>query len=246
MGIHQGKVFWVTGASGALGGAVARHLAGEGARVVASGRSVRAEDFADHPGIEVVPLDVTDDAAVKAATAQLLERHGRLDGVVTSTNVGAFGDFLELDDAQWHSVIEAKLLGTVRVVRAALPALVQQGKGSVVVITGRGGIDPPPNHFPGASVNAALDLLVQGLGRRYGAQGVRTNSIAPGPILSPRYAAMEQSGPDAGKRPDVAIGALGQPVDIAHAASYLLSDASGFVNGSVLKVDGGGPAYRNQ
>lgn len=245
MGTHAGKVFWVTGASGALGGAVARHLAREGARVVASARSVRAEDFADHSSIDVLPLDVTDDAAVKAAAAQIVARHGRLDGVVTSTNVAAFGDFLDLDDAQWLRVVEAKLLGTVRVVRAALPALVRQGKASVVVITGRGGIDPPPQHFPGASVNAALDLLVQGLGRRYGAQGVRTNAIAPGPIVSPRYSAMEQAAPGTDKRPDVALGQPGQPIDVAQAASYLLSEASAFVNGSVLAVDGGGPAYRS-
>ena len=245
MGTHAGKVFWVTGASGALGGAVARQLAREGARVVVSGRSVQAAAFAEHAGIDVQPLDVTDDAAVRAAAAQLVARHGRLDGVVTSTNVAAFGDFLDLDDAQWLRVVEAKLLGTVRVVRAALPALVRQGKGSVVVITGRGGIDPPPQHFPGASVNAALDLLVQGLGRRYGPQGVRSNAIAPGPIVSPRYSAMEQAAPSADKRTDVALGAPGQPADVAHAASYLLSDAAAFVNGSVLAVDGGGPAYRS-
>lgn len=245
MGIHAGKVFWVTGASGALGGAVARLLAREGARVVASARSVRADDFADQPEIDVLPLDVTDDVAVKLAAAQIVERHGQLDGLVTSTNVAAFGDFLDLDDAQWYRVVEAKLLGTVRVVRAALPALVRQGKASVVVITGRGGIDPPPQHFPGASVNAALDLLVQGLGRRYGAQGVRTNAIAPGPIVSPRYTAMEQAAPGSGTPPNVALGKLGQPLDVAQAASYLLSEASAFVNGSVLAVDGGGPAYRS-
>ncbi|CAM4142292.1 Oxidoreductase [Bordetella tumbae] len=248
MAAHTGKVIWVTGASGALGGAIARHLATEGATVIASSRSVRAEDFVESAGIRLLALDVKNTSAVQAAADHIVSTYGRLDGVVVSTNVGAFGDFLELSDDAWYAVLEAKLLGSVRVVRAALPVLIKQGKGAVVVISGRGGIDPPPQHFPGSSVNAALDLLVQGLGRRYGRHGVRTNAIAPGPIRSPRYQALEDAEPGDGKGKNqyasVALGAPGEPLDVAHAASYLLSDAAAFVNGSTLALDGGGPGYQ--
>ncbi|WP_250526464.1 SDR family oxidoreductase [Caballeronia sp. GAWG2-1] len=237
------RVVWVTGASGALGAATARTLADAGATVVASSRSVDERLFAASPNVVPLKVDVTDDKSVKAAFAQIEERFGRLDGLVTSTNVSTFGDFLELTDDDWQSVIDAKLLGSVRPIRAALPLFIKQGRGAIVAISGRGGIAPPPNHFPGSSVNAAIDLLVQGLGRRYGPQGVRVNAVAPGPIRSPRFDAL--AGAQSQNEPTrlTALEGPGTPEDVAAAVAYLLSDDARFVTGSRLYVDGGGPPY---
>ncbi len=250
-GPHAGKVIWVTGASGALGEAVARRLASQGAQVIASARSVAQTDFGDDASaahIERFALDITDTEAVNAAAREIAARYGRIDGAVASTNVASFGDFTELDDDAWYRVVEAKLLGTVRLFRAVLPVLIEQKRGALVAISGRGGIDPPPQHFPGASINASLDTLVQGIGRLYGPHGVRANSVAPGPIRSPRYDQLEQAdtskaGARANRYSDVALGAPGEPGDVADAVSYLLSDAARFVNGTRLFVDGGGPGY---
>jgi NAD(P)-dependent dehydrogenase (short-subunit alcohol dehydrogenase family) len=238
-GFFDGKVIWVTGASGTLGRASALKLAAGGATVVASARTVEATDFA---GAEVHRLaaDVTDTDSVNRAFEAILARHGRIDGLVTSTNVGRFGDFLDLDDAAWRDVFEAKLLGSVRPIRIVLPSLIKQGGGAVVLISGRGGIDPPPQHFPGSSINAALDLLVQGLGRRYGANGVRVNAVAPGPIQSPRLAGLRQAGEPLPSSLQTAYPGPGLPEDVANAVAFLLSDAARFVNGTRLYVDGGG------
>ncbi|WP_439816300.1 SDR family NAD(P)-dependent oxidoreductase [Zavarzinia sp. CC-PAN008] len=238
----DGKVIWVTGASGALGRATAVLLAERGATVVASGRSVASTDFGGAAGIDRLPVDVTDTADVTRAYAELIARHGRIDGLVASTNVGAFGDFLDLADEDWLKVIQAKLLGSARPARAILPALIAQGSGAIVLISGRGGIEPPPQHFPGSTVNAALDLLVQGLGRRYGPDGVRTNAVDPGPIQSPRMASMADSGTVNIFR-KTALAGPGLPIDVAEAVAYLLSDAAKFVNGTRLYVDGGGAPY---
>ena len=237
------KVLWVTGASGALGGAVVDHLARAGATVVASSRSIPRAVSRFPDSVLHIPADVTNNDSVLAAFEQIRERFGRLDGLVLSTNVAAFGDFLDLDDDAWSRVIEAKLLGSVRPIRAALPLLLEQRSGSIVVISGRGGIAPPPNHFPGSSVNAALDLLVQGLGRKYGPQSVRVNAVAPGPIKSPRFDEIAQGQGDAEHTRLTALRGPGLPSDVADAVAFLLSDASRFVNGTRLYVDGGGPPY---
>lgn len=237
----ENKVFWVTGASGALGHATARALAEQGATVVASSRSVSDIQFG-HSSIDSIPVDVRDDGSIRQGLATLLERHGRIDGLVTSTNVSTFGEFLDLTDEDWRGVIEAKLLGSVRPVRAALPKFIEQKSGAIVLISGRGGIEPPPHHFPGSSVNAALDLLVQGLGRRYGPHGVRVNAVDPGPIESPRLNTISASA-GAGHSNDTALSRLGKPEDVANAVAFLLSTKAAFITGTRLYVDGGGKPY---
>jgi len=239
----EDRVYWVTGAFGALGAATVKRLADAGAHVIASSRNVDTERFADAPRVVPLSVDVADDHSVRSAFAHIEERFSRLDGLVTSTNVAAFGDFLDLTDDDWQRVIDAKLLGSVRPIRAALPRFIEQGRGAIVAISGRGGIAPPPNHFPGSSVNAALDLLVQGLGRKYGPQGVRVNAVAPGPIRSPRFDAMATA--QAGDEPTrlTALDGPGTPEDVAAAVAYLLSDDARFVTGTRLYVDGGGPPY---
>jgi NAD(P)-dependent dehydrogenase (short-subunit alcohol dehydrogenase family) len=239
----EDRVYWVTGAFGALGAATVKRLADAGAHVIASSRNVDTERFADSPRVVPLSVDVADDHSVRSAFAHIEERFSRLDGLVTSTNVAAFGDFLDLTDDDWQRVIDAKLLGSVRPIRAALPRFIEQGRGAIVAISGRGGIAPPPNHFPGSSVNAALDLLVQGLGRKYGPQGVRVNAVAPGPIRSTRFDAMATA--QAGDEPTrlTALDGPGTPEDVAAAVAYLLSDDARFVTGTRLYVDGGGPPY---
>lgn len=238
-----GKVIWVTGGFGGLGAAVVQSLAAGGATVIASGRTVPASTEGSH-GLAV---DVTDRASVDAAAAQIIARFGRIDGLVASTNLPAFGDFLDLGDEAWEAVFQTKLLGSVRPVRAVLPHLLAQGEGSIVLISGRGGIDPSPQHFPGSSINAALSLLANGLGRRYGEHGVRVNAVSPGPIKSPRLDAMLSAGAEligTAHTGDITpVPGPGLPGDVADAVLFLLSQRARFVNGVDLLVDGGGRRF---
>ena len=87
---------------------------------------------------------------------------------MSSLALPVFGDFLELDDDAWNSVLETKLMGTIRLVKAVAPAMKAQGGGSIVALSGGGGINPSPRHLPGSVANAGINLAFKGLSKRLG------------------------------------------------------------------------------
>jgi NAD(P)-dependent dehydrogenase (short-subunit alcohol dehydrogenase family) len=228
------QVVWITGASGALGRAICEHLVEQGARVIVSGRHPDTLPV-ERCGVERRVLDVTDRQAVDAAAQEILFRHGQIDGLVTCTTLPRFGDFLLLQDHEWRDVLDTKLMGSIRPARAVLPSMITRGSGSLVFISGRGGTVPPTRHLPGACANSALNLLAQGLATEYGQYGIRVNSVAPGPIESPRLDQMKAGVANARS----ALGGPGTPADVAHAVSFLLAPQSRHVTGINLPVDGG-------
>ena len=244
------KVAWLVGASGAIGNAIGERLAAEGATVVLSSRStdklnaVCARILQAGGKARVRPLDITDNADVLSAAAEIIDREGRIDCLVNSTALSIFGDFLELDDDAWRQVLDAKLLGYLRTMRAALPSMIRQGGGSIVNISGRGGRQPTPAHLPGGSANAAVNLVTKGLADVYWKNGVRLNVISPGPIVSERFTKIQASNEQVtdGHPPLPALSRLGQPEDVADAVVWLLSDGARHTTGAVLPVDGGGTA----
>ena len=245
-----GRVVWVVGASGAIGGAIATAIAAQGAMVVASGRRKTVLDalvsaiVAAGGRSSARVIDIGDGAGVDAAAGEIIEAHGSIDGLVNSTSLSIFGDILQLTDAQWLQVLDAKLLGYVRTMRAVLPHMAQRGSGSIVNISGRGGRQPTPAHLPGGAANAAVNLVTKGIADIYFKQGVRANVVAPGPIVSPRFETIRASNDKVagGERPRAALDHMGVPDDVAEAVVWLLSDHSRHTTGAVIPVDGGGTA----
>jgi 3-oxoacyl-[acyl-carrier protein] reductase len=245
----RGRVAWVTGASGALGQAVARVLAAEGAEVFATSR--RAAPLgalaAEASGIRALPADVTDATSVTAAARHIANAAGRIDILVNSTTLPIFGPFEELDDAQWLTVLDAKLMGYVRTMRAVLPGMAAREYGRIVNISGRGGRQPSAAHLPGSCANAAVNLLTKGLADAYGAKNIRINAVAPGPIQSERLERLIEAGGPTNQeeapgrlRLATPIPRLGRPDEVAEAVLFLVSDRSNYTTGTVLQVDGGG------
>ena len=246
----QDRVAWVIGASGAIGSAIAKALAAAGAQVVASARSVAkldtlaAEISAAGGRAHARKLDVCSRDEVDALANDIAKRFGRIDALVNSTSLSIFGDFLELSDDQWRQVLDAKLLGYVRTMRAVLPHMVKQGGGAIVNISGRGGRQPTPAHLPGGSANAGVNLLSKGLADAYYKHGIRVNTVAPGPIKSERFEMVRASNErlSAGAPARVQLDRIGRPEDVAEAVLWLLSDQARHVTGIVVPVDGGGTA----
>lgn len=241
----SGKTAWVLGASGAIGSAIATMLADLGVRVWLSGRNqVKLQEVCDriaraggHATVQV--LDATQALAVDNAADVIARKAGRIDILVNSTALPTFGKFTELTDEDWERTFQSKLMVYVRTMRAVLPHMIAAGSGTIVNISGKAGRLPSPAHLPGGSMNAAINLLTKGIADAYQHQGIRANTIAPGPIASERLNALTaQLATIATANPEF-MARKGEPEDVARAVAWLASPLSEFMNGIVLPLDGG-------
>jgi NADP-dependent 3-hydroxy acid dehydrogenase YdfG len=175
----EGKVALVTGASGGIGAAVARTLHDTGASVGLLSR--RGDDLGLERALGVA-CDVSDRAAVEAATGAVVDRFGRLDIVVANAGVGAYGSFLELDPEQLEAMIDVNLKGTLYTAAATLPHLIAAGEGDFVALASVAGL----RAFPGEAVYNASKFgqlgFTRALDHELREHGVRATCICPGGV----------------------------------------------------------------
>jgi len=239
------KVIWIVGASGEIGAAIARHVAQAGALAVLSGRSVsKLQALCDQVreaggSAECYPIDIRDRKNVDEVAAQIVARHGTIDGLVNTTSVSDFGPFMDLDDDAWLNVLNTKLVGYVRTMRAVLPVMTAKQSGVIINLSGRGGKQPTVTHLPGGCANAAVNLLGKGISDAFIGQGVRVNTLVPGPIESERLNEVLQTSSDMSARSLQTYSKPGKPDDVARVVVWLLSDDSSHVVGAMIPVDGG-------
>ncbi|HSJ51199.1 MAG TPA: SDR family oxidoreductase [Actinomycetota bacterium] len=253
MGTLQGKVGVVSGGGTGIGAATARRFAAEGASVVVTGR--RPEPLgtiAAQTGGVAVPGDVTQRGQAERVVAEARARFGGLDVVVANAGVGFGGAAGEVDDERWTRTIEINVTGVLRLVRAAIPALLERGGGSIVVVSSVSGLVGGPESAAYDASKAALLGLVRSIAIDYGPRGIRANAVCPGWVVTPMGdESMDELGAERGLAREDAYALatahipLRRPAtaeEIAACCLFLASEESSIVTGIALVADGGGTA----
>jgi NAD(P)-dependent dehydrogenase (short-subunit alcohol dehydrogenase family) len=240
------KVALVTGASSGLGNHFARTLALGGATVVVAARRTDrlkslVADIASAGGKAVaVPLDVADPASVERAMAETLERAGTPDIVVNNAGIAQAKPALELTEEDWRQVMNTNLDGAWRVAQAAARAMTAAGKGGTIVNTASIlGLRVANSLLAYATAKAALIQMTHALALEWARYRIRVNAIAPGYVETEINSGFFKTDAGQAMMKRVPMRRIGTPAELDGALLLLASEASSYMTGSVIVVDGG-------
>ncbi len=251
----QDKVFMIAGGSRGLGFGIAEVLAQEGACIALGSRElatceVAAERLRESRGARALAYscDVTDAEEIARWVEQVLNEYGRIDGLVVNAGGPKTGAFDALSDDDWEQGVQLTLMSSVRLIRAALPALRKQG-GSILVLTSSSVKEPDNYLLISAVMRAGVANLVKGISFDLARENIRINCLVPGMIKTDRIDAIAQNQAAANRRSldeqfalmqqPIPLGRFGDVEEFGKAGAFLLSDAASYITGATLVIDGG-------
>jgi meso-butanediol dehydrogenase / (S,S)-butanediol dehydrogenase / diacetyl reductase len=239
------RVIVVTGAGGALGGAISRTLAGEEATdlVLSDVSQASLDDTVrglpeQRGSIETILADVSEFDQVQAVVAHALDRFGHLDAMISNAGViSPNGRIHNLKTEDWERAFRINVLGAVNAIKAAVAPMRAQGSGSIVLTASVSGLTAWSHAAPYCATKAAVIQLAKVGAVEYARDGIRVNCVCPGTFVSAIHEGLPAEAIEAiaAKHP---LG-LGSADDLVGAYSYLVSDASRWTTGSAMVVDGG-------
>ena len=247
MGRLDGKVAIISGGARGQGATEARMFAAEGAKVVFgdllddAGRQVEAEIRELGGEATYVHLDVTQEADWQAAVEEAVRRYGKLDVLVNNAGILIRKNIEETTVEDWDRIFGVNAKGAFLGTKSAIPAMREAGGGSIINISSTAGLVGSPNGSASyTATKGAVRLLTKSTAIQYAREGIRCNSVHPGPIETDMIQ-------DTLNDPDLLelrmqrlpLGRVGKPEEIAYGVIYLASDESSFVTGSELVIDGG-------
>ncbi len=252
----NGKVALVTGASYGIGFGIAKALYEAGAKIVFN--DIKEEfvqkglDNYKAEGIEVkgYVCDVTDEDAVNAMVAKIEEEVGSVDILVNNAGIIKRIPMIEMKASEFRQVIDVDLNAPFIVSKAVIPAMIKKGHGKIINICSMMSEFGRETVSAYAAAKGGLKMLTRNIASEYGEYNIQCNGIGPGYIATPQTAPLRERQPDGSRHPfdnfiisKTPAGRWGSPEDLAGPAVFLASEASDFVNGQILYVDGGIQAY---
>ena len=245
-----GKVALISGGARGMGAAEARMFAREGARVIigdvleAEGRQVEAEITEAGGEALFVHLDVTSEASWDAAVGAAVARFGKLDVLVNNAGIVARGHLLDSSLDEWNRVMNVNSTGVYLGTKTAIPEMLKAGGGSIVNISSMSGMVGQDYVQPAYNASkGAVRIFTKSVAVQYARQGIRINSVHPGPIDTP-MAGARLTDADLQRQADERspMGRTAHPDEVAYGVLFLASDEASFMTGSELVIDGGATA----
>ena len=235
-----GKNALVTGASGGIGGAIARALHAQGAKLALSGTRREALDTlaTELSGAAVLPCDLSDRDAVEALVPKAEEMLGQLDILVANAGITKDNLFVQLKDEDWDQVLAVNLTATFRLARAAVRTMMRRRFGRIIGISSIVGFTGNPGQGNYTASKAGMVGMLKSVAAEYARRGVTANCVAPGFIATPMTDKLNDKQREAilGRVP---AGRLGLSDDVAAAVVYLASNEANYITGQTLHVNGG-------
>jgi NAD(P)-dependent dehydrogenase (short-subunit alcohol dehydrogenase family) len=247
----SGRVAIVTGSGANIGEACARALAGAGAHVVLADIAVAraqgvAESIAAAGGkASAMPLDLADEASIRALIDGVIDSHGRIDILHNNAadtrleQMAADASLLDLDAAIWDRAFQVNARGTMLMIKAVAPHMIAGGGGSIINTSTGVALTGDINNPSYSASKAAVNALTRNAAVQFGRFNIRVNAVAPGLVLSPLAREMMTPEQIGMVQRHVLLPRESVPEDIAGAVLFLASDAASFVTGQIIGVDGG-------
>jgi 3-oxoacyl-[acyl-carrier protein] reductase len=235
-----GRFALVTGASGGIGGAIAKALADAGAKVALSGTRVEALEAAqkDSPNSVILPCNLSDATATSELVGKAEQALGGLDILVSNAGLTKDGLLMRMKDEDWEQVLAVNLGAYFRLSRAAMRGMMKRRHGRIIGITSVVGVTGNAGQTNYAASKAGMIGFTKSLAQEVASRNITVNCIAPGFIATAMTDVLKDDQKEALLK-GIPAGRLGSGADIAAAALYLASDESAYVTGQTLHVNGG-------
>jgi 3-oxoacyl-[acyl-carrier protein] reductase len=236
-----GKKVLITGATGGIGGAIAKTLKDAGAHIAISGtRPEKLEAFAAELGgdVAVLPCDLSKLDTVEDLIKQAEEKLGGLDVLVANAAVTKDNLALRMKDDEWQQVIDINLTASFKLARTAMKGMLKRRAGRIIFITSVVGATGNPGQANYCASKAGLTGMAKSLAQEVASRGITINCIAPGFIATPMTDVLTDD-QKARINGNIPLGRMGSPADIAAGALYLASDEAGYMTGQTLHINGG-------